>query len=52
MLEVLPFVILNAFCLCIHSAYAGKSTCTTALLKQSDALLTQYRHIKHLCEEG
>ena len=41
----------DAFCLCIDSAYAGKSTCTTALnlLKQSDTLLTQYRHIEHLC---
>ena len=28
--ELLPFVILNAFCLCIDSAYAGKSTYTTA----------------------
>ena len=44
--KLLPFVILNAFCLCIDSAYAGKSV----LLKQSDTLLTQYRHIEHLCE--
>ena len=41
LLELLPFVILNAFCLCIPQI----------LLKQSDTLLTQYRHIEHLCEE-
>ena len=29
LLELLPFVILNVFCLLIDSAYAGKSTCTT-----------------------
>ena len=45
LLELLPFVILNAFCSCIDSAYVGKSTCTAAFLKQSDTLLTQYRHI-------
>ena len=30
LLELLPFIILKAFCLWIDSAYAGKSTCTTA----------------------
>ena len=30
LLELLPFVILDVFCLCIESAYARKSTCTTA----------------------
>ena len=29
-LELLSFVILNGFCLCIDSAYARKSTYTTA----------------------
>ena len=28
--ELLPFVILNGFCLCIDSAHAVKSTCTAA----------------------
>ena len=27
---LLPFVIPHGFCLCMDSAYAGKSTCTTA----------------------
>ena len=45
--KLLPFVILNAFCLWIDSAYAGKSTCTTAFAEKSDTLLTQYRHIEH-----
>ena len=31
--------------------YAGNRLVPQLLLKQSDTLLTQYRHIEHLCEE-
>ena len=45
-------IFLNAFCLCIDSAIMrGNQFIPHLLLKQSDTLLTQYRHIEHLCEE-
>ena len=42
---LLPFVILNALCLCIDSAYAGPQL----LLKQSDTLLTQLLDTLNIC---
>ena len=51
LLELLPFVFLNAFCLCIDSACGGNQLVPQLLMKQSDTLLTQYRNIEHLCEE-
>ena len=49
--ELLPFVILNAFIYAqiVHSM-RGNQLVPQVLLKQSDTLLTQYRHIEHLCE--
>ena len=52
LLELLSFVILNAFCLCIdvHNM-RGNHLVLQLLLKQFDTLLTQYRHVEHLSEE-
>ena len=41
---------LYGFCICIDSAFMGRFTPTTALMKQFDTLLIQCRHINHMHE--
>ena len=50
LLELLPYVILNIFCLCMIVHMRRNQLVPQLLLKQSDTLLTQYRLIEHLCE--
>ena len=41
---------LNGFCICMDSAFMGRSTPTTVLMEQFDMLPLQYRHIEHMHE--
>ena len=41
---------LYGFCICMDSAFMGRSTLTTAIMEQFDTLPLQYRHIEHMSE--